>query len=138
MPNLVPKPSVLLHATNPGVPIFPNYVPTSSVHQPASNTNFAAPFIQTPTQNGNGLWPADVAQLIAATRKDPLPNWKLPEFSGDPLQWPKWFSLFKSAVDSATLTEAAKMTYLKTLVTGKAKTVIEGFAYCGDMYQEGT
>ena len=136
MPNLVPKPSVLLHTSNPGVPIFPNHDPTSSIHQPASNTNFAAPFLQTPSQNGNGLSPADVAQLIAATRKEPLPEWKLPEFSGDPLQWPEWFGQFKSAVDCATLADAAKMTYLKTLVTGKAKAVIEGFAYCGDMYQE--
>ena len=136
MPNLVPRPSVLQHATNPGVPIFPNHVPTSSVHQPASNLNFAAPCLQTPSQNGNGLSPADVAKLIAATRKEPLPEWKLPEFSGDPLQWPEWFGQFKSAVDSATWTDAAKTTYLKTLVTGKAKAVIEGFAYCGDMYQE--
>ena len=136
MPNLVPKPSVPQHATHPGVPIFPNHIPTSSVHKPASNLNFAAPCLQTPSQNGNGLSPADVAKLIAATRKEPLPEWKLPEYSGDPLQWPEWFGQFKSAVDSATRTDAAKMTYLKTLVTGKAKAVIEGFAYRGDMYQE--
>ena len=136
IPNLISKPSVLLHTSNPGVPIFPNYVPTSSVQQRASNTNFAAPFIQTPSRNGNGLSPADVAQLVAATRKELLPEGKLPEFSGDPLQWPEWFGQFKSAVDSATLADVAKMTYLKTLVTGKAKAVIEGFAYCGDMSQE--
>ena len=120
------------------MPIFPNRAPIPSVFQPTpvSNTNVPAPCLQTPSHNGNGLSPADVAQLIAATRKEPLPEWKLPEFSGNPLQWPEWFGQFKSAVDSATLTDAAKMTYLKTLVTGKAKAVIEGFAYCGSMYQE--
>ena len=82
MPNLVSKPNVLLHASDPGVPIVLNHVPTSSVHQPASNTNFAALLLQTSSQNGNGLSPADAAQLIAATRMEPLPEWKLPEFSG--------------------------------------------------------
>ena len=43
---------------------------------------------------------------------------------------------FRSAVDTAPLSADVKLTYLKTLVTGKAKAAIANFAYCGSMYQE--
>ena len=39
-------------------------------------------------------------------------------------------------MDSAPLSNDVKITYLKTLVTGKAKTAIAEFAYCGTMYQD--
>ena len=71
----------------------------------------------------------------ALTRKmnDPLPEWKLSQYNGDPLQWHEWYGQFKSAIDSQSLTDDVKLTYLKTLVTGKAKTAIAEFAYCGAM-----
>ena len=43
---------------------------------------------------------------------------------------------FKSAIDSQYLTDDLKLTYLKTLVTGKAKLAIAEFAYCGSMYKD--
>ena len=45
---------------------------------------------------------------------------------------------FKSAIDSQSITDDVKLTYLKTLVTGKAKakTAIAEFAYCGAMYKD--
>ena len=43
---------------------------------------------------------------------------------------------FKSAIDSQSLIDDVKLTYLKTLVTGKAKTTIAEFAYCGVMYKD--
>ena len=42
----------------------------------------------------------------------------------------------QSAIDSQSLTDDVKLTYLKTLVTGKAKTDIAEFAYCGAMYKD--
>ena len=57
-------------------------------------------------------------------------------YNGDPLQWHEWNGQFRSAIDSAPLSNDVKLTYLKMLVTGKAKTAIAEFAYCGTMYQE--
>ena len=48
----------------------------------------------------------------------------------------EWYRLFKSAIDSAPLTDDVKLTYLKTLVSGKAKTTIAEFAYSGTMYKD--
>ena len=66
--------------------------------------------------------------------KDPL--WVFSQYSGDPIQWHEWHGQFKSAIDSAPLTDNVKLTYLKTLVTGKAKVAIAEFAYCGAMYKD--
>ena len=63
-----------------------------------------------------------------------LPKLKIPEFAGDPVEWPEWSSLFLATVDSAPIAESLKMNHLKTLVTGKAKAVISGMGYSGDMY----
>ena len=52
------------------------------------------------------------------------------------MQWHEWIGQFRSAIDSAPLSNDVKLTYLKTLVTGKAKTAIAEFAYCGTMYQD--
>ena len=71
-----------------------------------------------------------------SSKKDHLPEWKLAQYSGDPLQWYEWFGQFKSAIDSAPLTGDVKLTYLKTLVSGKAKTAIAEVAYCGAMYKD--
>ena len=63
-----------------------------------------------------------------------LPKLKLAEFSGDPLEWPEWSGLFLSTVHAAKIATSLKMNHLKTLVTGKAKEVIAGLGYTGDMY----
>ena len=73
---------------------------------------------------------------LTSKRNDPLPEWKLFRYNGDPLQWHEWYCQFKSAIDSQSLTDEVKFTYLKTLVTGKAKTAIAEFVYCGAMYKE--
>ena len=52
------------------------------------------------------------------------------------MQWHEWIGQFRSAIDSAPLSNDVKLTYLKTLVTGKAKAAIVEFAYCGTMYQD--
>ena len=77
-----------------------------------------------------------LADAITCKKNDPLPEWKLSQYNGDPLQWHEWFGQFKSAIDAQSLTDDVKLTYLKTLVTGKAKTAIAEFAYCGVMYKD--
>ena len=80
-----------------------------------------------------------ISQLADATtskKNYPFPEWKLAEFNGNPLKWHEWYGQFKSAIDSQSLTDDVKLTYLKTLVTGKAKIAIAEFAYCGLMYKD--
>ena len=71
-----------------------------------------------------------------SSKKDHLPEWKLAQYSGDPLPWHEWFGQLRSAIDSTHLTDDVKLTYLKTLVSGEAKTAITEFAYCGAMYKD--
>ena len=78
----------------------------------------------------------ELADAITSKKNYPLPEWKLAEFIGDPLKWHEWYGQFKSAIDSQSLTDDVKLTYLKTLVTGKAKIAIAEFAYCGLMYKD--
>ena len=78
----------------------------------------------------------ELADATTSKKNDPLPEWKLAEFNGDPLKWHEWYGQFKSAIDSQSLTDDVKLTYLKTLVTGKAKIAIAEFAYCGLMYKD--
>ena len=76
------------------------------------------------------------AELLSFSKRDPLPEWKLSQYNGDPLQWHEWCGQFSSAIDSQTLSDDVKLTYLKTMVTGKAKAAIAEFAYCASMYRD--
>ena len=90
-----------------------------------------------PTPSAPSLDSADLikhlADVITCKKNDPLPEWKLSQYNGDPLQRHEWFGQFKSPRDSQSLSDDVKLTYLKTLVTGKAETAIAEFAYCGVM-----
>ena len=77
----------------------------------------------------------DLPQLPASSRIEHLPEWKLVQYNGGLLRWHEWFGQFRSAIDSDSLLDDVKLTYLKTLVTGKAKTAIAEFAYCGTKYK---
>ena len=76
----------------------------------------------------------DLADAITSKKKEPLPEWKLAQFSCDPLQWHEWYG--QSAIDSQSLTDDVKLTYFKTLITGKAEIAIAEFAYLGLMYKD--
>ena len=78
----------------------------------------------------------ELADAKTSKKNDPLPEWKLAQYNGDPLQWHEWYGQFKSAIESQSLSDDVKLTYLKTLVTGKAKIAIAEFAYCGLMYKD--
>ena len=103
--------------------------PTAATFVPAGTSTTMQP-------STTGFTIQDHALLLASTKKDHLPDWKLAHYNGDPIQWHEWFGQFKSAIDSSPLTDDVKLTYLKTLVTGKAKTAIAELAYCGAMYRD--
>ena len=63
-----------------------------------------------------------------------LPELKLAEFSGDPLEWPEWSQLFQETVHAANMDDSVKMNHLKTMVSGKAKAAIAGLGYTAEMY----
>ena len=70
------------------------------------------------------------------SRKDHLPEWKLTQFDGNPLNWLEWFGQFISTVDSAILSDDEKLTYLKKLVVGKAKSAIAVYSYSGVLHKD--
>ena len=82
-----------------------------------------------PIDEQNSLTIEDLAEIITINRKDPLQEWKFSQYNGHPLHWHEWFGQFLSAVNSARLSGDVKLTYLKTLVTGKTKNAIADFAY---------
>ena len=99
--------------------------------------SFVPPLVTTvPPKSSTCFTLPEIAQILASTKKDHLPEWKLSQYNGDPFQWHEWFGQFKSAIDSASLSDDVKLTYLKTSVTGKAKVTIAEFAYCGAMYKD--
>ena len=153
-PTFIPVPHIPTCAA-PTVPVTAcgtvYYIPPATVTTPivystvaqptASLSPTAATFVPAGTSttmqpSATGFTIQDLALLLASTKKDHLPEWKLAQYNGDPIQWHEWFGQFRSAIDSAPLTDDVKLTYLKTLVTGKAKTAIAEFAYCGAMYRD--
>ena len=63
-----------------------------------------------------------------------LPKLRLNNFDGNPLEWPEWSSMFIATVDKRTIPDSEKMSHLKTLLTGKAKSAISGMGYSGQFY----
>ena len=112
-----------------------SYAPATSIALGVENTESHRPVEDLSSSNAT-LTMNDLAKLLTVSRKDPLPEWKLSSFDGNPLQWHEWYGQFKSAVDQAAISEEVKMTYLKTLVSRKAKIAIQGFAYSGALYRD--
>ena len=117
-------------------PVFhPTYPYVGPTPLSWSGPQVSAPAPPTPIPDNASLI-RELADAITSKKKDPLPEWKLAQYNGDPLQWHEWYGQFKSSIDSQSLTDDVKLTYLKTLVTGKAKIAITEFAYCGLMYKD--
>ena len=118
------------------LPVHPQLV-TNTGYQPVNE--YYAPSSAYPNQGCSSDRPVSAreqAELLMQSGKDDLPEWKLAQFDGNPLNWHEWFGQFKSTVDSAVLTDDTKLTYLQTLVTGKAKTAIAEFSFSGVMYKD--
>ena len=112
-----------------------SYAPATSIALGVENTESHRPVEDLSSSNAT-LTMNDLAKLLTVSRKDPLTEWNFSTFDGNPLHWHEWYGQFKSAVDQAVITDEVKMTYLKTLVSGKAKIAIEGFAYSGALYRD--
>ena len=71
----------------------PNSAPVPSTFPtiPSTATQIAPPtFITAPEPATNSFTVRDLAQLLALSKRDHLPEWKLAQYSGDPLQWHEW------------------------------------------------
>ena len=65
-----------------------------------------------------------------------LPKLKLSSFDENPLEWPEWSNMFKATVHHRDIPDSEKMSHLKTLLTGKAKSAISGMGYSGEFYAQ--
>ena len=111
--------------------VLPN---TGPIAAPTGHlTPFAVPTINV-VQPGVTL--QNLVEAFKSNRKGPLPEWTFSKYDGDMLSWHEWSGQFKSAIDSDNLTDDEKLTYLKTLVTGKAKLAIADVAYSGRFYRD--
>ena len=131
----ISHPILQMSAHNPNS----NYAATCSipVNPFSTTTNIAPPFVTPVIHQTYGhtapiplCWggpphptpPAPVSEnaslikaftdALTSKRNDPLPEWKLSQYNGDPLQWHEWYCQFKSAIDSQSLTDDVKLTYL--------------------------
>ena len=129
--------------TNPSVGVFSSVRPISqqqfphvssggTVYYGFPNNNASAentykyqqqPFAADPSNTLPSLQPApqpqavtlnDLVQALSVSKKDPLPEWKLAQYDGNPLQWHEWFGQFCSTVGAASRSDDVKLTYLKT------------------------
>ena len=66
-----------------------------------------------------------------------LPRQDIPPFSGDHSQFQSFWEIFDSSINSITsLAPINKFSYLKTLLTGKAKDVLNGLEFTSGNYDE--
>ena len=65
-----------------------------------------------------------------------LPKLKLSSFDGNPIGWPEWSNMFNATVHRRDIPDSEKMSHLKTLLTGKAKSAISGMGYSGELYAQ--
>ena len=72
-----------------------------------------------------------------------LPKVKLSSFDGKTLEWPEWSNMFRATlyipdrdIHNRDIPDSEKMSHLKTLLTGKAKSAISGTGYSGEFYAQ--
>ena len=110
----------------------------ASVH-PAFSASVAAPRMSAAHVSFAPQTPRPVTASPANIRPQyqrNLPKWKLDEFNGDPLRWPRWSGQFLSTVDSADISVDEKLAYLSQLCTGKASLLIDPLVHCGASYYD--
>ena len=106
--------------TNIGPRFVTPIIPHMYGHTAPAPLCWGSPLHPTPpvptAENANPI--KALADAITSKRNDPLPEWKLSQYSGDPLQWHQRYVQFKNTIDFQSLTDDVKLTYLKTLVAG--------------------
>ena len=65
-----------------------------------------------------------------------LPKWKMDEYGGEPLKWPRWSAQFIATIDSADISPDEKLNYLNQLCTGKARDAIDTMMHGGADYYD--
>ena len=111
-------------------PFVPDYHGNSSSYSAPTPGNSPGADVERP------LSTRELVNILMHSLKDHLAEWKLTQFDGNPLNWNVWFGKFISTIDSAILNDDEKLTYLKTLVVGKAKSPIAEYSYSGVLYKD--
>ena len=63
-----------------------------------------------------------------------LPKLELPKFDGSVLQWQSFWECFEASVDNSDLPSVTKFTYLRSLLSKKAKDCVAGLALTAANY----
>ena len=63
-----------------------------------------------------------------------LPCLNLPPFSGNPLEWPAFISLFTCLAHDQPMTNTQRMTHLQQALIGDAKNMVGGMLNHGHLY----
>ena len=76
----------------------------------------------------------ETKHLLLLETKRELPKQKLNNFDGNPLERPEWSSMFIVTVYQRPIPDSEKMSHLKILLTGKARSAISGIGYSRQFY----
>ena len=116
---------------------MPNNISSKAPMKVGGSKIVPAGSIATSRTESTALKVQDLDQMLASSRKQHLPECKPAQYNGELPQWHEWFGQFKSAIDTAPLMDDVKLTFLKTLVTGKSKRAIAEFVFfCGALYKD--
>ena len=78
--------------------------------------------------------PSTPAALPSVTIPMKLPKMLMDKCFGISLEWPEWFVEFPVSMKESFSADRVKMSYLRTLIAGKAEAATEGNGYSGSMY----
>ena len=105
--------------------------------------------LQSHEQQRNSLFDNEQRQITNHTTSHPttainyslkgfkLPDIKLQKFDGNPLEWNNWFELFQTAIgNNPRLSPVEKITYLQSLCTDNAKSLIESYGTNSSQYEQ--
>ena len=87
-------------------------------------------------ERASAAWEQDKCKRDKPSSSSQLPKLKLSSFDGNPLEWPEWSNMFKATVHHRDIPDSEKMSHLKTLLTGKAKSAISGMGYSVEFYAQ--
>lgn len=88
----------------------------------------------TPTRHRNNLHAGDTFSSSNVVNGR-LERIKIPLFSGNKLEFPRWHAAFSRCVDSSSLSAQFKMLRLEGCLTSQAAETIEGLGYSGAAYE---
>ena len=103
--------------------------------QPAAG--LPTPVSKADSQERTERWVSGMPCGGGQRRASALPKISLEEFSGSPLEWPRWSGLFMALVhENAALSDTERVTYLQSCLTGEAREAVRGLLCDGRMYAE--